>query len=187
MREIEIKLRVKDLESFAKRLTAEGVVLSESISQYDRIYTKGDSVAEFDNSKAGLSVMRVRITDKGAEFNMKVQQTREMDNLEHETSVSDPEAVHTILGVLGYTPKVEVRKKRRKGKLGEYEVCLDEVEHLGTFVELEKLTDDEVDVEEVREDLLQKLEALGLSRVDEEMRGYDTQVYRLHTTTPHQS
>jgi adenylate cyclase class 2 len=72
---------------------------------------------------------------------------------------------------------VEVRKIRRKGKLREYEICLDQVEQLGTFVELEKLTDDDVNAEKVREELFNELESLGLSRGAEVTQGYDTQIY----------
>jgi predicted adenylyl cyclase CyaB len=74
---------------------------------------------------------------------------------------------------------VEVRKVRRKGKLDNDEICLDEVEGLGGFIELERLADDDANPENVAEDLYQKLESLGLSRRDEEKRGYDTQIFQL--------
>jgi len=83
--------------------------------------------------------------------------------------------------ILGYRPSIEVKKIRRKGKLKEYEICLDKVENLGTFVELEKLTDDNADPKKVREELFKELESLGLSRKDEETKGYDTQIYEFET------
>lgn len=178
MREIEIKLHANDLASLEEKLKEQGCILSEPLHQYDRIYTYGDDVSVFTKGKSGHNVMRIRVTDNGAEFNMKVQQTHELDNLEHETTVSNPEAVHAILAALGYTPKIEVRKTRRKGRLGEYEICLDTVEGLGSFVELEKLAEDDADPSAVREDLLATLESLGLSRADEETRGYDTQIFQ---------
>jgi adenylate cyclase class IV len=54
------------------------------------------------------------------------------------------------------------------------------VERLGAFVELEKLTDDDADPVQVQEELMQVLESLGLSRKDQETRGYDTQIYFLN-------
>ena len=72
---------------------------------------------------------------------------------------------------------MEVKKIRRKAKFGGYEICLDEVERLGAFVELEKLTDDGADAAKVTEELLKTLEGFGLSREDRETRGYDTQIY----------
>ena len=84
-----------------------------------------------------------------------------------------------MLKLLNWSPMVEVKKVRRKGKLGEYEICLDQVEQLGTFIELEKMTSDDANPEDVREELFKELESLGLSRQDEETRGYDTQIYQL--------
>ncbi len=90
--------------------------------------------------------------------------------------------MHEILCILGWKPILEVKKIRRKGKLGEYEICLDQVEKLGNFVELEKLADNEADPEQIKEELFKELETLGLSRDDEETKGYDTHMYQLGLT-----
>ena len=41
------------------------------------------------------------------------------------------------------------------------------------------MAEDKADAEEVREELFKVLESFGLSRSDEELRGYDTQIYQL--------
>lgn len=179
MREIEIKLRVKDFKDLEERLREHGCTLSSPIRQEDVIYSKAGSTNEWEVSKEGQIVMRIRRENNRAEFNLKEQRTNEMDNLEYETAVDDPEAVRQILARLGFEPQVEVKKNRRKGKLGEYEICLDTVDELGNFVELEKLAPEDADPDAVREALFKTLESLGLSREDEETRGYDTQMYFL--------
>lgn len=179
MREIEVKLKARDLEALQKKLEARGCALSAPIRQHDVIYSRAGSTVEWEESKQGHIVMRVRRMDNKAEFNLKEQRSSEMDNIEYETEVKNPEAMEKILSVLGYAPQVEVEKIRRKGKLGEYEICLDQVKELGNFVEIEKLTDDEANPDNVREELFGVLEDLGLSRSDEEKRGYDTQMYQL--------
>ena len=179
MREIEVKIRTKDLKTVEIKLRELGYVLSAPISQQDTIYSYGDGMREWEESKEGSVVMRIRRMDGKAEFNLKKQRTNELDNLEYETTIENPEAMHAILLTLGYKPKVEVKKIRRKGKLGEYEICLDEVERLGGFVELEKLAPEDADPVAVQEELLRTLESLGLSRQDQESRGYDTQIFEL--------
>ena len=179
MREIEIKLKVNNLEDIEKKLLEEGCILSEPIKQHDKIYSKNGATDVWQTSKEGQIVMRIRSMGHKAEFNLKQQKSGEMDNLEYETEIKSPEAIHQILLILGYTPEVEVKKIRRKGKLGGYEICLDTVEQLGTFVELEKMTSDDDNPEVVRDELFKKLESLGLSRDDEETKGYDTQIYQL--------
>ncbi len=102
-----------------------------------------------------------------------------MDNLEYETEIKNPEAMQKILITLGYTPKIEVKKLRRKGELEGFKFCLDEVEKLGSYIEIEKLTEDNADPQKVRNEIFEFIEFLGLSRSDEETRGYDTQIYFL--------
>jgi adenylate cyclase, class 2 len=179
MHEIEVKIRVENLESLVQKLAEQGCVLSAPIHQHDAIYSQVGSTDVWETSKQGQTVMRIRREGIKAEFNLKQQRSNELDNLEYETTVDDPEAVHNILAILGYTPQVEVKKVRRKGKLNGYEICLDEVEELGNFVELEKLTDENSDPLQIQEELLQTLESLGLSRADQELKGYDTQMYKL--------
>jgi adenylate cyclase class 2 len=179
MREIEIKLRIKDFKGLEEKLRERGCILSSPIRQEDIIYSKAGSTSEWEVSKEGQIVMRIRRANDHAEFNLKEQRSNEMDNLEYETAVDNPNAIHQILARLGFEPQVEVKKVRRKGKLGEYEICLDAVDELGNFVELEKLTSEDADPNEVREELFKTLEDLGLSRKDEETRGYDTQMYFL--------
>lgn len=177
MREIEIKLRVRDLRGLAEQLKARGCILSAPISQHDVIYSKGGSGSEWANPKEGNIIIRIRHLKNKSEFTLK--QTAKLHKIEYETAIENPEAMNNILLTLGYTPEVEVKKFRRKGKLAKYEVCLDEVENLGTFIELEELTDENTNPRKVREELFGALETLGLSRADEETLGYDEQIYWL--------
>ena len=179
MREIEVKLKAKNFGELEQKLKEKGCVLSEPISQHDVIYSLKGSRNEFQSAQEGDIVIRIRYLKDSAELTLKQQRSNESDNIECETGVSDPKQVHHMLELLGWYPAVEVTKMRRKGKFGIYEVCLDEVEKLGTFIELEKLTDEGIDAEEVRQELFKELESLGLSRADEETRGYDTQIFQL--------
>src|SRR3989344_4720175 len=179
MREIEIKLRVQNLEELEKKLTDSGLVISKEITQHDVIYSHINDTHGFDESYEGCIISRIRKENGTSIINLKQQRSGEMDNTEYETEVKDGDEMHNILLLLGWKPEVEVKKVRKKGKLGEYEICLDSVEQLGNFVELEKLTDDNVDPEKVRKELFEALKPFGLSEKDEETKGYDTQIYQL--------
>ncbi len=179
MREIEIKLKAKSFGELEQKLKERGCVLSEPISQHDVIYSLKGSTNEFEETKEGDIIIRIRHMKDKAELTLKKQCKFGLDSLEYETEVSNPKSTHEMLELLNWSPMVEVKKLRRKGKLGEYEICLDQVEKLGTFIELEKMTSDDANPEEVREELFKELESLGLSRQDEETRGYDTQIYQL--------
>jgi len=67
-------------------------------------------------------------------------------------------ALGTVLGVRG-----QVRKHREVFLIGRTRVHLDEVEHLGSFVELEVVLDDHDDVEAGRRDAELLMKALSIS------------------------
>jgi len=167
MREIEIKLRVPDLDALEKKLTEAGLVISKEISQHDVVYSQNDPTI-FTRMREGIFVMRIRDEDGVSKITLKQQQTHELDNLEYETNVENREVMHQILLKLGWVPEVEVKKVRKKGTLGEYEICLDQVEGLGSFVELEKMADDNADAQKVVDELFEALKPYGLTREQEE-------------------
>ncbi|MEU4536983.1 CYTH domain-containing protein [Streptosporangium sp. NPDC023825] len=65
-----------------------------------------------------------------------------MDNamacLEHETTVADREQMHHAITLMGFHPTVRIVKTRRTATLGSMTICVDEVEHAGAFVEIER-------------------------------------------------
>ena len=180
MREIEVKLRVNNLEELEQQLKDVGLTISKEIVQHDVIYSNANDTHSFIESYEGCNILRIRNENGVSIMNLKQQRSGEMDNIEYETEVKDGDAMHNILLLLGWKPEVEVKKVRKKGKLGGYEICLDRVEQLGDFVELEKLTDENVDPEKVRDELFKELEKFGLKREQEETKGYDTQIYLLN-------
>lgn len=180
MREIEIKFRVSDLSSVEERLKEKGCVIDAPLSQHDITYALGNSEKELEAARAGDVVIRIRKIPHESQINLKEQKTDGMmDSLEYETTVADPEVMDQILKKLGWNPVIEVKKERKKGKWGAYEVCLDQVDRLGSFVEIEKLCEDEVDLDSVREEIFKEAETLGIKREDIETRHYDTQMYQL--------
>src|SRR3989344_8336699 len=139
MREIEIKLRVQNLEELEKKLTDSGLVISKEITQDDIVYAPKDVLEPFSNVKVGDTFMRIRKQNGVNTLTLKQQRGVGLDKTEHETKIDNSEEMHQVLLLMGWKPVARVIKKRRKGSMGEYEVCLDEVEELGNFVELEKM------------------------------------------------
>jgi predicted adenylyl cyclase CyaB len=96
-----------------------------------------------------------------------------MDSIEHETEVADDVELEKIIEQLSFVPYSDLTKTRQKAKLTDIEICIDTVEELGTFIEAEKLTADDVDYQAVIDELWVVFEALGISRDDEVTDGYD--------------
>lgn len=179
MREIEIKLRVKNLDELEEKLTVSGLVISKEITQHDVVYVPKDASDPFSNVKVGDIFIRIRKENDVNKLTLKQQRGPGLDKTEYETEVKDSEQIHQMLLLIGWKPELEVKKIRKKGGLGEYEICLDRVEQLGNFIELEKMTDENADPEKVKKELFEALKPFGLTEKDEEIKGYDILMYQL--------
>ena len=76
-------------------------------------------------------------------------------------------------------PFSDVSKARQTGKLNDVEVCIDSVEGLGDFMELERLAGENADPAAITDDLWRIMAELGISRQDEVTDGYDILMKKL--------
>lgn len=146
MREIEVKAKIADAAAVSpavggvkKKLESLGCVFSAPIRQEDTIYT--DNPGLFDVFTPHMNVLRLRKENSKVLFTLKRPQENELDAIEHETEVGDIKEMDAILKYLGYQPIVEVKKARQKAKYRDYEICINEVDDLGPFSEVEKFSD----------------------------------------------
>ena len=72
-----------------------------------------------------------------------------MSRMELETEVSDTEVLKNILIHLDFSPVASVIKLRKYLKCGRFTACLDQVEGLGDFLELEVIAEQESEREEI--------------------------------------
>ncbi len=169
--EIEVKAKVKDFDAISSKLTEIGCALSEPIIQDDYIFNqKGIDLKHHDSP-----VLRIREQGDRIIFTLKQNRGGELDCIEKEIDVSDRNILKDIIELLGFEQTVEVHKKRRKGNCRGYEICLDEVRDLGSFIEVEKISDE--DGEKVQNELFDFLKELGINEEDRVLTGYDTQLW----------
>ncbi|MDO8571142.1 MAG: class IV adenylate cyclase [bacterium] len=174
MREVEVKAKVENLSELETKLVALGCTFSEPLHQDDHIYNKkGDSLGA---QYRGMVVLRIRNQNGVYIVTLKQQQENEKDNIEREVVIDDSAAMNDILAIIGYEETMHVKKVRRSCAYQEMTICLDEVEGLGSFIEVEKLTEGEGG-SIVQEELFLFLETLGVSRNQRVLEGYDTQLY----------
>lgn len=174
-KEIEVKLKVSDFEKLKDKLIQMGCVLSEPIFQDDITFVD-HNYGDYDNFQSGKNILRIRKSNNKYIFTLKQPQKNEMDSIERETEITDPEEFKEALILMGYRKAVEVRKVRVKTKYKDYEICLDNVEDLGYFVEVEKIVDTG-DSELIQNELLEFLKTLGLNISERVFNGYDTLIY----------
>lgn len=173
-KEIEVKAKVKDVEGLVAKLLALGIPLSEPIRQEDAIYTNFPD-KEFADFKPGVNFLRIRKSVGKILFTLKQSLINELEGIEKELEIGNAEEMDDILKLIGYHEAVKVIKVRRKAKYKDYEICLDEVETIGSFIEVEKITEE--DSNKVQSEMFDLLMSLGVKREDRVLNGYDTLVY----------
>lgn len=134
--EIEVKYRVSDLEALEFALARRGAVLSPPVRQDDQAYAEPGWT--YEQSKIGRAFARLRTQDGRHLFTVKKPLANEMACLEHETEVADREQMHHAVMAMGFHPTVRIVKSRRTAKLDDMTICVDDVEHAGAFVEIER-------------------------------------------------
>lgn len=174
MREIEIKAKVSNKQALMNVLKAKGVELSHPIMQRDQVFGRLGATGDSNNKAPWL---RIRSETKNGNmvqiFTLKKSVTNQLDSIEHETEITDDKELGQIIKHLGFEPYSDLTKTRQKAQLGDVEICVDTVEGLGDFVEVEKLTSDNVNYEEVAAELWQVLEGFGVNKNDQVTQGYD--------------
>ena len=170
MREIEIKVSVRDKTSLRSKLDELSIKLGKPKKQHDVVYgIKQDR--EFERQASWL---RIRTeNDKTIYFTLKKNVTSELDSIEHEIIVDDAETLEKIIITLGFELYSDLTKTRQEVAYGDIEICYDEVPELGTFIEVEKLCDEDVNIDDTHAELWKLLDQLGLSRDDQVNSGYD--------------
>lgn len=174
MREIEIKAHIKDMSMIIDRLTKDGVVVSEPVTQHDRVYgLPGENGGDSNQ----LPWLRIRTETKSGItkhiFTLKKSVTNQLDSIEHETEVADADELESIILNMGYEPYSDLTKTRRKATVGDIELCIDDVGELGQFVEAEKLAAQDVDYDAVISELRALMGTYGIQQADEVTDGYD--------------
>lgn len=170
MREIEAKARVSNTKLLINNSNKLGIYFGKTIIQEDAIF-------EPDIPKVDLNwnIFRIRKQEGKIIFTMKYKASKSSnDNYELETLIDNPQTVTHMLKRLGYPPSLNIRKKRRTAKYKNIEICLDEVDNLGNYIEVEKMCKNDANVEYVQSELWDVLLRLGVKPKDRVYKGYDT-------------
>ena len=136
--EIEAKIKVAQLEPVAETLKTLGATPVHDIRQIDTYFMDADGLLA--KNDCGLRIRQetidgqqsTRMTFKGAKIGGPYKSRPEF-----ETGVDDADITANIFESLGYTKRLQVCKHRSMWALDDCDVCLDEVERLGCFVEVE--------------------------------------------------
>jgi adenylate cyclase class 2 len=170
MKEIEIKALLKNKDSVIEKIKALGCTLSNPIKQIDTVYTQIPAKT-VDEYLKNSHFVRIREKSDGT-FILTVKKPLSKEVLtkaEHETEIKNATELERAILLMGYGVANKVTKHRQTAIYKNFEICLDEVEGLGSFIEVEKMSDEDVD--SVRKELNDFIVTLGISMDDEVRKG----------------
>lgn len=178
MREIEIKLPAPDLSKVETTLQSLGATIGTAITQEDFNFVHCDDTKWFGGEIKGFSYPRIRKQgDNSLKLTVKRPLLNQMDCLEYETTIGSREEVEGMLKLFGYVSGTIVKKTRKVVEYNGYTITLDDVEGLGSFVEIERVVDDG-DAEQIQKEMITfATDILGLTYNVETMKGYDVMMY----------
>jgi len=136
--EIEAKLKVESLEEVERQLAASGATFVAKKVQVDCYFDTADGQLTQTDRCLRLRTDR---REEGDRLILTFKGPRQTDDFkkrqEVNLEVSDAAGLECMLEGLGYRRALVFDKRRRRWDVGDYEVALDELPLLGTFVEIE--------------------------------------------------
>lgn len=160
MREVEVKFRIADVEAVEAALSLRGLRLGPPVVQDDQAYAPvGWS---YGDAKQGVSFVRLRTVDGAHTFTLKRPAENALSCAEHETVVADRQAMDAAIRSMGFYPTVRIVKARRTAEFDDLSLCLDDVQGLGAFLEVERMVEANVPGEKVQAELAEFVAGLGI-------------------------
>lgn len=174
MREVEVKYSVSDAEALVLALKRVGIALGRSVFQDDQAYAPVGW--NYGDAKQGVSFVRLRTVGEHHTFTLKRPAENALSCDEFETTVVDREQMHLAIAAMGFYPTTRIAKTRRAADFGDMAVCVDEVDGLGTFLELERIVPDHVCGEAVQAELAAFVTSLDVD-AERTTQTYDSLVH----------
>jgi len=168
--EVEVKAKVDNLDEIKERLESMGALFGKEIEQNDTFFKPAD----FNKKPQGPGDWILRIRKQGEKKFLTLKALTEVTGAwkEHETLIQNGEEAINITNAMGLVNVFNLSKKRIIGNVDGFELCIDNVKELGTFLEVAIETENESDIESIREKIVDFIKRLGIDENNIERRGY---------------
>ena len=161
--EVEIKAKIDNFDAIKEKLKKLGAIKKKDLKMGD-IYFKHPA-RDFAKTDEALRIRKSNesnfLTYKGPKLD-EITKTRN----EIEMEITEPRKLKKILINLGFIEVPKIRKKREIYELNDYKICLDEVDFIGKYIEIETEVKDENDRIKKTNELINFAKELGINKED---------------------
>ena len=159
--EMEIRAKVNDFNEIKKALEKIGATFLKSESQSDRIFGASKFLdSENMITEGGISA-RIREADNKATLEFKEIFRQKGKGIELSCEVSSADLAEKLLKKLEFKEAFTIKKIRDSYSYKDFTICLDKVEKLGNFIEVEKIITSEDKTDEAKKECLDLLNILA--------------------------
>lgn len=116
--------------------------------------------------------LRLRKSDKSCSINYKNYYDNQPICDEYEEEINGIENVEDIFSAIGIQEMIRVNKNRKIRKYKGYTICIDSVDELWDFIEIETIRDWDEDFDNIKQELYKLKEALKVKSNGENNTGY---------------
>jgi len=159
MIEVEIKAKVDDFNDIKQRLKEKGATFIKTSNQTDRLFFISKFLDSENKIVEGGIVARIREDDR------KVLELKEISRakggVEIKFDISNVDTIKGFLNKLGFQEGFTMKKNREYFEYKNFEICLDLVEQLGNFIEVERLVTSKSEKDKAKEECLNLLKQLA--------------------------
>ncbi len=137
--EVEIKAKINNLNEIMQKIAdlKANFVREEEQEDYYFIHPCRDFKETDEAIRVRFSQSGIFLTYKGKRLSEKVKSREELE-------VKTEENIIDILEKLSFKVYMEIRKVRKIYRYDDLEICIDNVEHLGNFIEIEGIGEKEI-------------------------------------------
>ncbi|HOF50316.1 MAG TPA: class IV adenylate cyclase [Candidatus Colwellbacteria bacterium] len=136
MIETEIRAKVGDLRKIADKIISLGGEFVSKEQQIDKVFGRPEDLDENHQIIDGHFSSRIR--QKSGKISLDFKEIkRGQSGIDISAPINSIETGVKLLTALGFEEAFSVSKARETYKLKDFEICLDDVEKLGSFIEIE--------------------------------------------------
>ena len=160
MIEVEVKAKIDSFEEMEKRLENLGAIKSKKEFQEDIYFAS--PIVDFAQTDEALRIRttnnNIFITYKGPKLNKDAKTRKEV-----EMSIESAGKAKDIFEEIGFKEVRTVRKNRQYYTYENFEISLDDVEGLNSYMEIEISLEDGNDYDDAQKSIFELFEKLGIT------------------------
>ena len=160
MIEVEIRAKIGNIDSVKEHLNLIDAQFVNNIEQIDRIFGHPKFLDE--NTKIIEGGLSARIRGVNNVFKLEFKEiVRQGGGIEVSAELDDANEGIELLEKLDFEEAFVISKTRDIYKYNDFEIAIDQVKELGSFIEIEKMVNSKEEINQARQDCIELLDKIS--------------------------